>query len=150
MYVDLSSVPPGSSVLAARLVVVRANDKVSDEHDSSKKPTMWVVEPCNRPWEEYEVNAFEYARDKFWREVGGMAWGGDDPDFWPTFLAYGPGRGKVTDWDFTEAVRFWSDGKHANHGFMLHGDSNDYMIAHSREAKEVRDRPAVLLVYEPK
>jgi hypothetical protein len=79
-----------------------------------------------------------------------MAWGGDDPDFWPTFLAYGPGRGKVTDWDFTEAVRFWSDGKHANHGFMLHGDSNDYMIAHSREAKEVRDRPAVLLVYEPK
>jgi hypothetical protein len=150
MYVDLSSVPAGSSILAARLVVVRANDKVPDDHDPGKKPTMWVVEPCNRPWQEYEVNAFEYARDRFWREVGGMAWGGDDPDFWPTFLAYGPGRGKVNDWDFTEAVRFWSDGTHANHGFMLHGDSHDYMIAHTREAKEVKDRPAVLLVYEPK
>jgi hypothetical protein len=150
MYVDLSSVPAGSSVLAARLVVVRANDKVPADHDPSKKPTMWVVEPCNRPWEEHEVNAFEYARDRFWREVGGMAWAGDDPDFWPTFLAYGPGRGKVNDWDFTEAVRFWTDGKHANHGFMLHGDSHDYMTAHTREAKEVKDRPAVLLVYEPK
>ena len=55
-----------------------------------------------------------------------MSWGGDDPHFWPTFLAYGPGRGKVNDWDFTEAVRFWADGKHANRGFMLHGDSHDY------------------------
>jgi hypothetical protein len=79
-----------------------------------------------------------------------MSWGGDDPDFWPTFLAYGPGRGTVNDWDFTEAVRFWADGKHANRGFMLHGDSHDYMIAHTREAKEVKGRPAVLLVYEPK
>ncbi len=150
MRVDLSSIPAGSSILAARLVIVRANDKVLDDHDPTKKPTMWVVEPCNRPWEEYEVNTFEYAKDKFWQEVGGMAWTGDDPDFWPTFLAYGPGRGKVNDWDFTEAVRFWTDGKHANHGFMLHGDSHDYMTAHTREAKEVKDRPAVLLVYEPK
>ena len=110
---------------------------------------MWVVEPCNRPWEEYEVNAFEYAKDKFWKDVGGMAWG-DDPDFLPTFLAYGPGTGKVNTWDFVEAVRFWTDGKHPNHGFMLHGDSKDYMIAHSREAKESKDRPAVLVIYEPK
>jgi hypothetical protein len=150
MRVDLSSIPAGSTILAARLVIIRAGDKFPDDHDPTKKPTMWVVEPCNRPWEEYEVNTFEYARDKFWHEVGGMAWTGDDPDFWPTFLAYGPGRGKVNDWDFTEAVRFWTDGKHANHGFMLHGDSHDYMIAHSREAKEVKDRPAVLVVYEPK
>jgi hypothetical protein len=62
MYVDLSSVPAGSSILAACLVVVMAADKVLDDHDPSKKPTMWVVEPCNRPWEEYEVNAFEYPR----------------------------------------------------------------------------------------
>jgi hypothetical protein len=33
---------------------------------------------------------------------------------------------------------------------MLHGDSHDYMTAHTREAKEVKDRPAVLLIYEPK
>ena len=65
-------------------------------------------------------------------DVCGMAWGGDDPDFWPTFLAYGPGRGKVNDWDFTEAVRFWTDSKHANHGFMLHGDSHGYITAWSR------------------
>jgi acetolactate synthase-1/2/3 large subunit len=74
MRVDLSSVPAGSTVLAARLVIVRANDKVSDDHDPSKKPTMWVIEPCNRPWKEHEVNTFEYAPDRFWRDVGGMSW----------------------------------------------------------------------------
>ena len=148
MRVDLSSVPAGSTVLAARLVIVRANDKVSDDHDPSKKPTMWVVEPCNRPWHEYEVNAFEYARGRFWKEVGGMHWG-DDGDFSPIFLAYGPGGVKACTWDFTEAVRYWTGGKHDNHGFMLHGDSHDYVMGHSREAKDVKDRPAVLLVYEP-
>ena len=56
----------------------------------------------------------------------------------------------MNDWDFTEAVRYWTDGKHANHGFMLHGDSHDYMIAHAREAKDVKDRPAVLVIYEPR
>jgi hypothetical protein len=79
-----------------------------------------------------------------------MAWGGDDPDFLPTFLAYGPGQGKVNGWDFTEAVRYWTGGTHPNHGFMLHGDSHDYMIAHAREAKDVKDRPAVLVIYEPR
>jgi hypothetical protein len=33
---------------------------------------------------------------------------------------------------------------------MLHGDSHDYMIGFSREAKDTRHRPAVLVVYEPK
>jgi hypothetical protein len=149
MRVDLDTIPKGSTILAAKLVIVRANEKVQDDHDPQKKPTMWVVEPCNRPWHEYEVNAFEYAKDKFWKAIGGMHWG-DDPDFLPIFLAHGPGQGKVNTWDFTEAVRFWTDGKHANHGFMLHGDSHDYMIAHSREATRISDRPAVLVVYEPK
>jgi hypothetical protein len=148
MRVDLSSIPPGSNILAAQLVIVRANPKVLDDHNPQKKATMWVVEPCNRPWEEYEVNAFEYARGRFWKEVGGMHWG-DDPDFRPTFLAHGPGQGKVNTWDFTEAVRYWTSGKQPNHGFMLHGDSHDYMIAHAREAKARADRPAVLVVYEP-
>jgi hypothetical protein len=149
MRVDLSSIPQGSTILAARLVIVRANPKFPDEHNPEKKPTMWVVEPCNRPWEEYEVNAFEYAHDRFWKAVGGMHWG-DDPDFLPIFLAHGPGQGMVNAWDFSAAVRFWTDGKHVNHGFMLHGDSHDYLIAHAREAKEIKDRPAVLVIYEPK
>lgn len=149
MRVDLSSIPTHSNILAAKLIVVRANDKILDDHNAFKKPTMWVVEPCNRPWHEYEVNAFEYAKDKFWKAVGGMHWE-KDADFAPIFLAHGPGQGKVNAWDFTEAVRYWTSGKHPNHGFMLHGDSHDYMIGFSREAKNVRDRPAVLVVYVPK
>jgi hypothetical protein len=62
MRVDLSSIPAGSQVLAARLIVVRAT---VDGRDALNNPTMWVVEPCNRPWEEHEVNAFQYAKDKF-------------------------------------------------------------------------------------
>jgi hypothetical protein len=149
MRLDLSSIPTGSEILAARLIVVRAGDKISGEHDPLLKPTMWVVEPCNRPWKEYEVNAFEYARDRFWHEVGGFHWG-PDPDFLPIFLAHGPGQGKVNSWDFTEAIRFWTSGRHANHGFMLHGDSHDYMIACTRETADVKNRPAVLVTYVPK
>jgi hypothetical protein len=145
MQVDLTSLPAGSEILAARLVVVRARD----ERDPRKNPTMWVVEPCNRSWDEYEVNAFQYAKDKFWKEVGGFHWA-EDPDFLPVFLAYGPAQGKVSWWDFTRAVRFWTNGDHVNHGFMLHGDSNDYMTCHTREAQELKNRPAVLVIYEPK
>jgi len=148
MRVNLASIPAGSQVLAARLLIVRTSGL--KDRDPVKEPTMWVVEPCNRPWEEYEVNAFEYARDKFWKEIGGFDWAGDDPDFLPTFLTYGPGQPGVNAWDFTDAVRYWTDGKHTNHGFMLHGDSHDYMIAHSREAREIKDRPAVLVIYDPK
>jgi hypothetical protein len=151
MRVDLATIPIGSNVLAARLVIVKTSDKVLDDHDPGRRPSMWVVEPCNRPWDEYEVNAFQYARDKFWKDVGGALTGGDDPAFLPVFLAYGPGRlGEVGTWDFTQAVRFWTDGKHDNHGFMLHGDAGDYMTAHTREAPEVKDRPAVLVIYVPR
>jgi hypothetical protein len=150
MQVDLSSIPQGSRILAARLLVVRTSDMVVDDRDPRKHPTMWVVEPCTRPWEEYEVNAFQFAKDKFWKNIGGFDWDDDDPDFLPVFLAYGPGRGKVNWWDFAEAVRFWTSGEHPNHGFMLHGDSKDYMLGHTREAQELKHRPAVLVIYEPK
>jgi hypothetical protein len=150
MRVDLASIPVGSNVLAAQLVVVRTTGKVRDDHDPSRRPNMWVVQPCNRPWEEYEVNAFQYAKDKFWKDIGGSN-RDDDPDFLPIFLAYGPGRpGKVNTWDFTHAVKFWTDGKHDNHGFMLHGDAGDYMTAHAREAADIKNRPAVLVIYVPK
>jgi hypothetical protein len=146
MRVDLSSIPSGSQILAARLLVVRA----TEDRDPRNNPTMWVVEPCNRPWEEDEVNTFQYAKDKFWKEVGGFHWAGDDPDFLPVFLAYGPGKGKVNSWDFTVAVAYWTSGEHPNHGFMLHGDSRDYMNGYTREAKDLKNRPAVLVIYEPK
>lgn len=149
MRVDFSSIPPGSNILAAQLVVVRTGAKVLEPHNAEKRPTMWVVEPCNRPWEEYEVNTFQYAKDKFWKDIGGYHWG-EDPDFLPIFLAFGPGRpGRVNTWDFTYAVRFWTDGKQANHGFMLHGDSGDYMIGCARESAQIMDRPAVLAIYVP-
>jgi hypothetical protein len=145
MRVDLSSIPTGSDILAAQLIVVRARE----DRDPRKIPTMWVVEPCNRPWEEHEVNAFQYAKDKFWTQVGGFHWG-KDPDFLPLFLAYGPGRGKVNWWDFTLAVRFWTSGEHPNRGLMLHGNSHDYMTGYTSKAKDISNRPAVLVIYEPK
>lgn len=149
MRVDLASIPKGSKVLAARLIVVRAFDKPVKEHHP-EQPNMWVAEACNRPWNEYEVNAFEYAKDKFWKAIGGMHWDGDDPDFLPLYLAHGASQGKVNWWDFAEAVRFWTDGRHDNHGFMLHGNAGDWMVrAHARETKEVRDRPALWVIYEP-
>jgi len=142
MRVDLASIPKGSSILAAELLLVRADG------EPPTKPNLWVAEPCNRPWTEYEANAYEYAKDKFWKAVGGMYYG-DDPDFLPIFLALGPAQGAVNTWDFTNAVRFWTDGSHENHGFFFHG-AGYYWRAFSREAREVKKRPALLVVYEPK
>jgi hypothetical protein len=111
---------------------------------------MWVVEACNRPWAEHEVDAYRYSRDKYWQAIGGMAWDGNDPDFWPIYLAHGPSQPGCCHWDLTHAVRFWTDGQHANHGFMLHGDSKDWFRAWFREATVIKNRPALLVIYEPK
>jgi hypothetical protein len=148
MRVDLSSIPKGSEILAAKLVVVRANAKYEDGRNPEKDPNIWVAEPCNRRWVETEVNAYEYAKGKFWREVSGKYYG-DDPDFLPLYFVLGPGGGQVSSWDFTDAVKLWTAGKQQNHGFMLHGDSFDYMRAHFRESPEQEKRPAVLVVYVP-
>ncbi|MSQ93473.1 MAG: hypothetical protein EXR98_02830 [Gemmataceae bacterium] len=151
MRVELGSIPKGANILAARFILVRANDTYDKERDPRKMPNMWVAEACNRPWEEYEVNAYEYARNKFWKNYGGTHWDGDDPDFLPIYLAYGPGGGPVSIWDFTEAVKFWTAGKDANHGFMMHGDARDWLMrAHYRESPEVRNRPGLLVIYEPR
>jgi hypothetical protein len=147
MRVDLSSIPADAEILAAQLIVVRANDKYLDDHNPEKKATLWVVEPCLRPWVEHEVNAYRYSKDRFWKEIGGMQWDGD-ADFAPVFLAHGPGQGKVNAWDFTHAVRYWTTERRPNHGFMLHGDSHDYLTAATREAKNLRDRPALLVIYQ--
>jgi hypothetical protein len=148
--VELSSIPKGSVILAAKLLICRAGDPPDAEHDPATHPTMWVAEPCNRPWVETEVSAYEYAKDKFWKAIGGQYYG-EDPDFLPLYLAYGPAQGKVSVWDFTEALKFWTDGKHENHGFMLHGDGKDWMgRACYREYPDVRMRPAVLVIYEEK
>jgi len=147
---DLSSIPTGSRIHAAQFILVAADATFEKGRDPQVDPNLWVAEPCNRPWVEDQVNAYEYAKDKFWKAVGGMSYG-DDPDFHPVYLAHGPGNVPVSTWDFTEAVRFWTDGRHENHGFMFHGDSFHYMgKTHCRESKDVRSRPALLVIYEPK
>lgn len=149
MRADLSAIPAGSNILAARLVLVRASKYDEKDHHPGQ-PNMWVAEACNRPWEENDVNAYEYARGRFWKQVGG-AYYGADPDFLPLYLAHGPSQGMVNTWDFTEAVKFWTSGANENHGFMLHGDSKDWLgRAHCRESKDVHKRPALLVIYEPK
>jgi hypothetical protein len=150
MQVDLAAIPSGSTIHAAKLVIIRASTNYDKERNPETNRNMWVVEPCNRDWAEYECNAYQYAKSKFWRELGGRYYG-EDPDFLPLYLAHGPGTGRVNVLDFTEAVKFWTDGHHPNHGFMPHCDGNDWMTrAWYREAKQIRNRPAVYVIYTPK
>jgi hypothetical protein len=147
MQADLSSIPKEAAILAAKLVVTRA---LAADLKPPAKPNLWVAEPCNRDWDPATANCYRYAKGKHWKAVSGLYYG-EDPDFWPVFLAHGPaGGGAVSVWDFTEAVKFWLDGRHANHGFFLYGDSNDYMLMHTPVAKDIKLRPALLTVYEPK
>jgi hypothetical protein len=150
MRVDFSSIPQGSQILAARLLLVRASPLPKD-WDSRRN--LFVAEFCNRPWKETEVNTFEYAKDQFWKETHGSSWDGDDPDFLPIFAAYGPSQGTTNVWDFSEAVKWWTDGKHRNYGFTLYNAMLDYRVgfmAYSRWAKEISRRPAMLVIYDPK
>jgi hypothetical protein len=147
MRTDLASIPKGTKILAARLVVTRAG---AADLKVPEKPNMWVTEPCNREWDEASANCYFYAKGKHWKGVSGLYYG-EDPDFLPVFLSHGPaGGGAVSVWDFTEALKFWLDGKHANHGFFLHGDSNDYMRMYTPKSKNPKERPAVMVIYETK
>jgi hypothetical protein len=74
---------------------------------------------------------------------------GKDPDFFPVYLAQGRSGGPLSEWDFTEAIRYWMSPDHPNHGFFLHGDAQDYMRIHSREAKDLSKRPALGIIYLP-
>jgi hypothetical protein len=147
MRADWSSIPQGAAVLAARFVITRA---LAADLKPPEKPNMWVVEACNREWDDQSANCYFYAKGKLWKGVSGLYYG-EDPDYWPVFLAHGPaGGGAVCVWDFTEALRFWLDDKHANHGFFLHGDSSDYMRMYTPLAKDIKRRPAIMVIYEPK
>jgi len=145
LRVDLSSLPKGAEVLAARLIVARSGNP---GNNWDTKPTMFVVEPVRRPWNEYEVNVFEYAKDAVWSDYGAQSWGeGGDCD--AVMLAHGPIAGKTLSLDFTEAVKYWTDGQHENHGFILYGALDRLSIA-TRESGNVSNRPAVMVIYEPK
>lgn len=148
LRVDLDSLPSGADILAARLLLVRARP-LGKEWDT--KPTMFVAEPCNRPWQEFEMTSFQFAKNKFWQEAWGMSWNGADPDFFPLFLAHGPSQGTANTWDFTQAVKYWTDGKHENHGFALYSapKSIDHLWVHTREAKEIKNRPTLFVMYRP-
>ena len=143
MRIDLSCVPKGAKILAVRLLLVASYGELAT------KPNMFVAEACNRPWADGEVNCYRYAKGKLWRSCSGQYYDGDDPDFLPLFLAYGPADGKTSVWDFTEAVKWWLEGGHPNHGFFLHGDAQFYARTFTRRCKEVQKRPALMIIYEP-
>jgi len=141
--IDVSSIPKGSKILAGRLLLVAGMNRPVD------KPNMFAAEACNRPWVEGEANCYRYAKGKLWRNVSGQYYEGDDPDYLPLYLAYGPAQGKTNVWDFTEAVKWWVEGGHPNHGFFLHGDAVFYARTFTKQCKEVAKRPALMVIYEP-
>jgi hypothetical protein len=93
--------------------------------------------------------------------MSGQSYYGEDPDYLPIYVAHGPANGRQFPgaaqppalwWDFTEAARFWTDGKHENHGFFFHcggGDEPLYLVAFTCQAKDIKTRPALMVIYEP-
>jgi hypothetical protein len=160
MQVDLASIPKGSDILAAGMILIcqrsdADTQPAAGQHaDTVAKPNMWMAEACNRPWEEYEVNAYQYAKDKFWKAISGTYYG-QDPDFVPLFLAYGSAQGAASWWDFTEAAKYWTDGTHENHGFFWYSSPVDGIFpdicqSPTREVHDVSSRPAMMVIYDPK
>lgn len=158
MQVDLSVIPNGSAILAAELMLVRKATGAKTDRDSQYgglAPTLRVFEACNRDWEETQINAYQYAKDKSWKGKAGANWNGDDPDFLPLYVAYGytQGTAVVHTWDFGEAVKYWTAGVHPNHGYSMYpqyGEHDRWWAAPSRRAANVKDRPALMVIYEPK
>ncbi|MCL2639322.1 MAG: hypothetical protein FWD53_00605 [Phycisphaerales bacterium] len=149
--VDLSSIPTGSNILAAQFVVVRAtNSKMGTN------PGLLVAEACNREFVPGETNSIEYAKGKFWQEVVGMHWQGADPDFLSLILAHGPSHLNAIPCDFTNAVKYWTaapPNQNPNHGFAyysIYSVHSDFLTAHNSRTKNLKDRPALMVIYEPK
>ena len=161
---DLSVIPKGANVLAAELVLVKADDPAKSEaaYSVTLKPALLYCEPCNRPWVESEMSGIEYAKGKFWKEIDGMDWRDADPaapgyaatspDFPPLIVACGQAGYNIDTLDFTEAVRYWTSGAHENNGWVMcsPGTAMEYTHIWSREAANVKDRPALIIVWEPK
>lgn len=146
MRVELASIPKDAAILAAQLVVTRST--AAGDRQPPDKANLWVAEPCNRAWDESAANCYCFAPGKLWKAVNGLYYG-TDPDHWPVFAAHGPaGGGAVSAWDFAEALRFWRNGAHPNHGFFLHGDSVDYMRLYTHRAKVIKHRPALMVIFE--
>jgi hypothetical protein len=144
MQADLSCLPKGSEILAAKFVLV-----TTGTYGKPQKPNMYACEPCCREWDEATVNCYEYAPGKLWKQMSGCYYG-EDPDFLPVYIAHGQATPPTDVWDFTEALKLWVSGEHPNRGFFLHGDAGEYETVFLREAKDVKQRPAILVVYEPK
>jgi len=141
--IDVTSIPKGAKILAARLLTVASYGKLAE------KPNMFVAEACNRPWVEKETDAYQYASGKLWKNVSGQWYDADDPDYLSLFLAYGPAHGKTNVWDFTEAVTWWRSAGNANHGFFLHGDAKFYSRMFTKRCNDAAKRPALVVIYEP-
>lgn len=147
MRANLSVLPKHAKILYAALVVSRT--KREEPSRSYRNRNMWVVELCNRPWVESEVNAFQYARHQYWNNYSGRQWHGENPDSLPIIAAYGPGQGQHNVWDFTHAVKWWVEQENPNHGFWLYGDSKDWFLeAHYSESKDVEKRPMLMIIYK--
>ncbi|MCL2641788.1 MAG: DNRLRE domain-containing protein [Phycisphaerales bacterium] len=153
MQVDLSSIPTGSKILAAELVLVRRAKETKAEDIEKYFPSQWIAEACNRDWSEKEINYYQYATGKLWKASAGTNWSDADPDFLPLYLAHGPSAGKAdaSTWDFTNAVKYWTDGNSKNHGFAWHGPYTQdfWRNAPTRRAPTIKDRPALMVIYEP-
>ena len=140
---DTSSIPAGSEILSAYFVL--------NSNKDSPGGSLLIAEAINRNWNESEVTAYTYDKDKFWTSVGGLCKTGDDPDCLPLILAYGYRKDKVSGWDFTEAVKYWTSGKNANNGFFFPClDGLDYCSVSTTGAKNIKDRSALYVIYLPK
>lgn len=148
---DLACIPAGATIHAARLLLVRHDYSVrgAGEKNLSAR-TLFVAEPCLKPWQELEINPFEYARGRFWQDICGTSWEGPEADFAPVLLAHGPGGRLVSTWDFTYALRYWVTERNPNHGFCLYAAPSlgSFLYVWSREAREVLNRPALVVIYE--
>ncbi len=140
-YFDLSSIPAGSKIIDARFVVT----KIKPVNGAG----MFIAVPCNRKWEEKTANAFEYAYGKCWKELFAFGFAGEDPDFLPVILGGALSSGKSIACDFTEAVKYWTDGKNGNNGFHFPSDGKDYLGVYTSKNKSIPNRPALFVIYEP-
>ena len=141
--VDVSILPVGSEILQAFFVLTSEKDAPGG--------SLYIAEAINRNWNDSEVTAYTYDKDKFWSGFGGLIKTGSDPDCLPIILAYGYRKDKVSAWDFTEAVKYWTGGKDANHGFFFPClDGGDYCATATKNAKNIKDRPALFVIYNPK
>ena len=140
---DISSIPSGSTILSAEIIL-----EISNGSDDT-----YEVYEIKQDWEEGETNWYQYRDGSTWQIEGANGSADRGSEILGIFDASDTGQDTIRlDQTAMTLIKGWADNPPSNYGFILldYDDaSSDGIDFHSRETSNVEDRPKLTITYTP-